>query len=345
MGFIKDLSHLVKHAKSLVHKVFNPFPHKHGSRHISKQQLLRYFSEVTVSAYMSQSVQDYQVVSAVQEMKLNCRPLNGTNGQDFFEENDACRACYDSIIGNVSATLQMEQNQWKNNASAEIRLPFDRQMQDMINDMEGCGSSCKACVFQNNSQDAVVNVETQSTMNESELLNWQNAVDGTISQTLYSRKGVLSAIGKVLGTSSLDETVATIVNGVKSSISLNTARLITDQVNTRQTIQFQGGGSTLFEGASQEVVVNQAVDALLKSGFSEQLFTSQQWDELSKVYVKDTTLDSVGNALTNVVTGFSNLLTSTIGGVMIALLAVLGILTIVVIGLAIARARKTKRKT
>lgn len=324
----------------------NPFGgHTSNGRKVDRKEVIKFLSQITTSSLLNQSTTCTSIVQAEQDMLIDCLPLAGQPASQFYEDNEACQSCVNDAIANVSAEWAQEREQWRQGRGVRVRMPYDEQIQALINDWEGCRVNCKACNFLQNSQSSVLKVSTDCKLSSEEQANWQNQIRARVTNELYSRNDILSALTKSVGESSRDLTAVNFSQQVAMNATQNIQNVILSNVNVNQSMNFlsTGGGGSLFVGASQSQFLTQGTQALINADFGGNLLSETQWKEFANIWMDNTTLDEVGNALEQVVTSFTGIINTVIGGVMFGLLVILVIVILVVVALAIIRARKLRK--
>lgn len=259
-------------------------------------------------------------------MDFRCLPFQNST---FYEDNDTCVNYFSSILSNVEGHLKIEEANWP---PINLKLSFNDQMEAVIEDMLASRVYCKACDFQDASQYAVINLKENCKFSNDVRLKWQNAAQGQMLQTLYSRSDVLSSLAKAVNNSNKDQTAIDMTTKVRESLDESIASIIINSVKNKQTIQVSGSasGAAYFSGITQDVVITSSVKALQDAQFATSILEEHQWAAWANIYESDTTLSSVGKALSDTITGFTGVLKTTVGAIMFAVLVVL---LFVIIGL------------
>lgn len=314
----------------------------------NKKQFLKFVSQKTAEAFVKQDNDCVVTVGAQEDISVLCAgERRGTinNGNGWFAEGPVCRRCYENVLNIAKDSWQRERDQWAVGHDVKVRENSDQALGNFADALEGCASACKACDIRDVSQFTNIRAKQSCTISTQEMINWQDNVSGSLAQTLYSRSDTLSALTKAIGATNEDEAVVSIQRTVRNKIDQTIVNDMLTAINADQEIEFKGasvdsegnGTGGKFVGISQKTVIESGAQALVENNRFSDILSDDQWKVFEQSYNSDTTLDNLGQAVVDTALGFTDIITSTVGAIMIGVVAILGAVVLVIIMLLIYR--------
>ena len=312
-------------------------PFKSTSTKPSKRNVLYYANQVTAEAFLEVAETCASAVESSQLVSLECDPNQAFGRQEDTEE---CIECLRNAEQYADSQFILQRETWKKTGDYFVAANIDSQFESFIATIDYCNTACKTCNFENTSQMAYIEFDQECKFSDEMVTQFQTSVSGKFKSSLYSRQDIAGALVSSVSGSNANETIANVTDLAASQITAAFADNMVQGLNLSQTINLKSGGTTVFSGIQQDVVLNQLANIVGENNSYANVLTETQWDAWANSWQSDTTLDSVGNVLNDTVNSFSDLINSTIGGVMFGLMILLGC---VVIGLIIFIAVKESR--
>jgi hypothetical protein len=304
------------------------------SRYLKQKPTLNYLSRLVAKTFLDINILCVTQLESTQYMKLLCNPTVPA------EYTSSCTACLELIAINAQLYNNIQTEQWNKGAPLVVSKPINTQFDEYIEQILSCQQSCKSCVFSNNSQYASIKVAqtcVDGNKFEQEIID---SVNATVSNDLYQKNDVLNALSKTLGVPTQNEVVSTYTSFIDKDIRQMFTQGIFSKLNIDQTININSTGSFLFTGVTQSYAIDQIAQALLNANFGSTLTSSVNFDEVSKQYVDNSTLNNIGDLYVQYVNSFASIINTVVGGLMFAILALLGTLTLILVGLFIYKGLK-----
>lgn len=261
---------------------------------------------------------------SIQSISVQCTPPS--QPPIPFENSLTCRNCMASILSSQLANYNLQRTSWKY-GSVKVNLPIDTDYGNVIQQFISCGTTCKACVFQNLSQSTIIKnvIDCQSTNTITNSIDQK--LSNSITQKLTNNTDFLAPLASMLGASSSQQIVANLTSRISTKITSEVIAGVLNTIQNNQVMILTNTGGT--SGQTQTSSYNSAVSYLQQTDIFSTIFTDEQYDLLQSLYNDQNTIDSLGNATLRTLNDITNFLKSSVGKVVIFMLIVVGVVFII----------------
>jgi hypothetical protein len=265
-----------------------------------------------------------QISESWQNIEISCTPVVPV-GQLVFEENKACGMCVTGVFQGMLDQHELERATWKRGTSAEVRvrLDIDAEYGLMLSRLGNCGlAACKACTFANITQSNILTADSRcyDTLRNSD--TFKSNLTSQVKQQLVNNQDVLAGVAKAFANSNVTSVTETIVNRISSVVNQS----FLDDLASRMQSKFSG--SSITQANAFQVAVNYVDEKQVAT----QAFSSAVFTTIEDVANQQNTLNDVGTLVFEATVGFTAAINNVVGQVMIATLALLGVIVLFIIG-------------
>lgn len=312
---------------------------------ISQSTIVDQVNNMTAEVFTSVAMMCNTQALSFQTAIIHCKA--DTDGVTVYEAQSKCDDCMKGIVAFQKEYYDTQRRSW-NTQPARVNKPIDSDFQNVIQAFVTCTSSgtCKACPISNVSQTNVI----KSTIGCTAFTQIKNVLSQklmvAVSQQLTNNQDMLSPLARLLGASDYNEVVQSCSNRISASISDNVVSDIQQQLESNQTLVINGNDSGMtVTGQTQSSALSVVQNYLSKTNALSNIFSQDEWKNLEELINDQTTVNSVGNAITKSVSYISKTLTSIVGKVVLFVLCLIGILAVGIVIYAITLAvRKSLKK-
>lgn len=266
--------------------------------------------------------------SSEQKIDVQCTPPVDTSVKPVqpYENREACKTCMNNILASQLRAYDLQRSSWQFGA-VKVNLPIDTDYATVIQQFIACGTTqCKACVFQNLSQSTII----QSVVDCEAANTITNVIDqkltASITQQLTNNQDFIPGLFQMLGASSSQQIVSNLTNRISTKITQDVIAGVLNTIQNNQTLLLVNAN---VSGQTQASSYTCAVTYLQKTDLFSSIFTDAQWQQLQDLYNEQNTTDELGNAAVKGLSSITRFLSSAIGKVVIAMLAVVAVVFVI----------------
>jgi hypothetical protein len=302
----------------------------------SRSNAVRIQSEMVAEVFTNVATNCQGIQQSSQIIALDCRPRE-IDGRSY-ESNPACLRCMDNVLKEREAYYQRVRAVWANSDEPDIALSINDDYAGTVDAMRACTThSCKACVFENISQNVVMTGLT----NCQSLTNIKNQLTQELStkvtQTLTNQSDLLGPLVRLFGIgSSSQDMVQNITNRIAVQL---TSSVISDVVNAMNSNQFIeiNTGSGVFNGQTQDGVYSNTVNYFIENNILNNTFTEVELEIMAEVENRENTIGALGELIPATVETLTRAANSILGAVMYFVIALTGLVALGIICVIVYR--------
>jgi hypothetical protein len=278
-----------------------------------------------------------------QNVSVYCNPAFKTKGE-VYESNSACELCIQQVLLDNQEHNRQEKDLWKH-GKARVRQDNDTMYKLMIAKMEACGvNTCKACDLSNITQSGILSVTEICLDFLKDGVTFKSNLSNAIEDQLTNNQDVLSAAAQVFakkGVRQISEQVSTsIIDRMTSDFKV----ALGQSVQNIQTIELVSNTSHKIKQVTEKSLITSISRMLSRTDIDLALNIKEQLKEMETIINDQNTLDSIGGAIFKSSVTIASVVDSTVGKVMLSLLAVLGVTLIIIISAIVYKISKDYRK-
>ncbi len=312
----------------------------------SKQAIVQATNTIIATAIVQSINQCSSSDISVQAITIKCLPT----GSEVYENNSSCKNCFTEVFNGVLAQHQLERKLWSEGKEARVRLPIDQEYVLTMGRLGSCGIiSCKACPLVNVSQANILRNDQASggetciqKMKDKNL--FLSNLGTLIKQQLVNNQDVLAGVAQAFADKDVTSLSEKITNQISSNVSENFLNSVVQEMETSQIIQLNTGSSTTFRNLSQYSCFNVALESVTESEIAQKSISDAVFSEIATVINKQNTLNDVGEVVFEATVGFTEAISNVVGKVMLAVLALLGSVTLAIVGYGIYKTVSTSAR-
>lgn len=277
-------------------------------------------------------------------IQITCDPKIEGVSFSVFEGNPSCTACMNGVFTGIFDHHEREQALWAK-SDVRVRLPIDKEYQDMVARLELCGlSACKACVLSNSTQSSFIKSSNNCSTSGDFQTTVSDNIQSNISTQLLNNQDVLAGVASALGNSDLNTISSTLRDQVVEQMKSDFYTGLSNQLNASQSIIVNSE-----IGISVNNVVQSSMFAIVNSWVTSQdvaskAFTKEFVDAVSSVAENQNTLGNVGELLVQSSSIMAKTLDSIVGKILIAVLILLLVIVVAIVSFALYRIIKNTSK-
>jgi hypothetical protein len=307
----------------------------------SKQAIVNATNEIVATAIVL-SVNSCTAEAQVdQQISITCRPTGLEANTQVYEENSACRQCYESVFNGMMAQHVLERKVWADGGTVMVRTPINEEYELMISRMQLCGvNTCKACALSNVTQANIIqsNTSCQNTMSNKD--TFSTNLSSLVNEQLLNNQDVLSGVASAFGAKGVSDLTEQIVNQISTTVTQNFLTNTVNKMASSQVIILDSGTSTQFNNMTQYSSYNVALSEVTTNNIVTNAISDSVFATVAEIANQQNTLNDVGEVLFQSSVDFVTAINNVVGQVMIAVLVVLGCVVAFIIGYAIYKVVK-----
>jgi hypothetical protein len=309
----------------------------------TKEAVVNVGNSLVAEAYITATFKCQIQVKANQSMVFECDPQLKlkTGTLDFYEENPGCIKCLDDIL----VVNESDERVWKTGWSAGRTATGANEttsFEQATAAFQNCAKTiCKACLWENNLQLSAIQFDSKCKFDISVIQNMAQNVEANISQSLVDNQDVLSSLAQAMGAKTNISLVANLSSKVMSRFSVNILAEISDKINANQQMNFE---NTDAKGVRQDSSNKLVSDFISENKFVNNVLSDNQWKVYQQIKNDQNTIGDLGDSLSKTTLTLGEVLNSVVGQVLVITIILVGIIIIVVSGLAIYKAIKATKK-
>ena len=302
----------------------------------AKAVLLTNINNIVASTFTQITQTCAAEVSSEQIINVSCNPtlsgdVNNPNSQPY-ENHDACKLCIENVKLNALAAYEQQRAAWENGERAIVRKPIDQDFQSVLSEMTLCGTRCKACVFQDLSQQTVITGVTECRALNTIENQITQLLSANVDQTLSNNQDFLSPLTQLFGAKSRQDVVFTITNRIKPLISIEVKDAIINQISNSQVITLTSSTNATVTGTTQQSAFNAITTFLSATKIFNNVFSEEELESFQTLVNTQNTVDSLGNAVVAGTTAFARMIKGVLGKIVVAVFAVVGVVFLSIVG-------------
>jgi hypothetical protein len=281
----------------------------------SKEGMLRLINEVVVHSYLSVNVECFQSLKNEQAIKIKCDPT------EWLEEDSTCG---DNLkhgreyIGEYHKSL--EQQEVYNTVEQEEEL-----MRSYFQD-----SSCKSCEFRDISQFNVIKKKQNCVISSENVNNWKTKTKEILSAAIYQRRDLLAGFISAFSAGGKTDAVTEFLNRLEKVNFLSVKETVESTDTSKQNLEFIGSG-TSGKGITQKQYIKAVSTSVKSAKWFDSIMTEEEWKTFTEVSKNNTSFDEAGKIVNDTLTSIGDLISTTVGTIAIACVALLFLLICVFI--------------
>lgn len=292
-------------------------------------------NEIIATAIIQSLTLCTQLSETSQNIEITCKP-NLPEGT-VYEQNLACGNCVENVFQGMLDQHAMERKQWVGETPSQVgvRLDINTEYILMMGRVGTCGMvACKACTMANVSQSNILtqNSACYDTMTDTE--SFKSNLQSLLNQQLVNNQDVLAGVAKALGKDNVSDISETITNTISSKVTSTFLNQFVQSLKSSQTIILNADGVTSFSNIAQINTFQAAVSFVTNSNIVSETISSEVFDTISQIANQQNTLNEVGTLTFQATVGFTQMIYSVVGQVMLATLVLLAVVVLVIIGYA-----------
>jgi hypothetical protein len=294
----------------------------------AKAVLLTSINNIVASTFTQITQTCAAEISSEQIINVSCNPtlsgdVNDPNSEPY-ENHDACKLCIGNVKLNALAAYEQQRAVWDNGGVPAVRKPIDQDFQNVLSEMTLCGTRCKACVFQDLSQQTVITGVTECRALNTIENQITQLLSANVDQTLTNNQDFLSPLTQLFGAKSRQDVVFTITNRIKPLISIEVKDAIINQISNSQIITLTSSTNATVRGTTQQSAFNSITTYLAATKIFNQVFSEAELESFQTLVNTQNTVDSLGNAVVAGTTAFARMIKGVLGKIIIAVFVVVG---------------------
>jgi hypothetical protein len=275
-----------------------------------------------------------------QNIILGCNPMLNNKR---YEDNSTCLACLNDITQAWQTQLYQETRMWNAGNLPSVRINFDTEFRDIMQQQEACKVVCKACSFSNNSQKSTINVQASCTFDETVVIKVQAQITASLMGQLNTYTDVLSAFAQTIGAKQSQELEAVLSNIVRTTFNGDILNQMISVIENNQTLIYKNFQTASdVSGNSQESGITAMVTYLADNGIANNMLSTAQWDLMFQIYTDNTTIDDIGTTVFKSIDAIVSVVDTVLGYILLGTIVFLGAVLVAIIILYIVRKMKTK---
>jgi hypothetical protein len=295
-------------------------------------------NDICTSVFSSISLNCTAELDSFQDIELECVPQL-ENPNIAYEDSPACQILINNILEDQQNKYAAEVASWAHQAPA-VRSKINQDFQDVVTAMIDATIKCKACVYQDLSEQNIIS----DSLNCQALNSIQNQIDQQLSmniqQSLTNNTDFLAPLAQMLGSSSTQAIVSNIASRMSTKLTDTVIANINNSISTIKTINFKKSGSVIAKGVHQKSVTKAVTNYLQKIQLFNTVFSEEEWTILQSLANSQNTIGEIGNAIVNSATDMSKMLTNIVGKVVFFAVIVLIVVAIAVFSLVVYKSVK-----
>ena len=290
--------------------------------------LLQSIQQAVVDASLKGTTTCQSTISGDQDISITCRNDTLT---DHYESNPTCVNCIKNQTEVMKSQFALQIAEWNayEPSSIKVNQDIDSSYTQFMNGLETCVDVCKMCKLENASQQSILQIDATCQVDTEQYTSVSNELVGNLSGSSYVSNGDIDRIiQSISGGQDRDTMRTTLISLVQQSLSVDIVNGMLGYISSRQSMTIQSSGAISINGLNQSTIIGLGTEFLASSKFTTDFTNTSEWKAISNYYQKNSTLDSLGQVVINLV----STLGSTIGSVVEISIYVLGAL-IVVLGI------------
>lgn len=289
-------------------------------------------NEIIATAIINSLTYCTELAETWQDINITCLP-DLPEGQ-VYEGNKACGQCIESVFTGMLAQHAMERKMWQNSNpdAVRVRLDINSEYTLLLGRTGTCGMvACKACTLANVSQNNILTANSSCYDTMTDATQFESNLGSLVQQQLLNNQDVLAGVAKVFGNSDVSSLTQTIVNKIASQVTTNFLQNFVESLKTTQIINITSNGGFSGNGIAQINTFQLAVQFVSTKNVAEQALGSSVFEVIQQVADEQNTLNDVGTLVFQSTVGFSAAINNVVGQVMIATLALLGVVVVAIL--------------
>lgn len=276
-----------------------------------------------------------QVADTWQSINITCNPVMPAG--EVYEGNKACGTCVEDVFLGMLNQHQLERKQWDRETPTDIgvRLDINSEYTLLMGRVGTCGLvSCKACTLANVSQNNILTVDSSCYSTLTNTTFFQANLSSLVQQQLLNNQDVLAGVAKAFGNNDVSTLTEDITNRISSQVNENFLQEFVNQLKSTQIININSTGSFSGNGIAQINIFQLATQYVQDQSVITNSLPSEMFTMIEQVANEQNTLNDVGTLTFEATVGFTAALSNVVGQVMIATLALLGVVVVAIVAYA-----------
>ncbi len=291
-------------------------------------------------------------INSEQIINVTCNPtISGdVNDPDTqpYENSIACKSCIETVKLNAIAAYDQQRAAWDGGGPIQVRKPIDQDFQQVLSEMTLCGTRCKACVFQDLSQQSVITGVTECRSLNTIDNQLTQKLSENVEQVLNNNQDFLSPLATLFGARSKQEVVFKITNRIKPLITSKVKQAIINQISNSQVLNLTTTTNLAVTGTTQQSAFNSITTFLGETKIFNRVFSEAELDSFQQLINSQNTVDDLGNVVVAGTTAFARMITGVLGKVVIAVFVVVSVVFMAMVAFVVynkIKARSQKKAT
>jgi len=267
----------------------------------------------------------------------------GQNDIKVYEENPACRSCFESVFNGMKTQHDLERKMWGGELSTKtknhqknikVRLKIDEEYALLLKRIELCGiTTCKACALTNITQANIIDQKSKCYNDLTNTTIFKTNLSQLINEQLLNNNDVLSGVAKAFSSNSgtVSELTTTVTNLISSQVNVNFLNSVAEEISKSQIIQVNSATSTTFNNMSQFSIFNVTLEQVEKNNIVEKAISNDIFQIIAQIANENNTLNDIGETVFKSTITLATAIDNSIGKVMLATLISLGIIVTLII--------------
>lgn len=283
-----------------------------------------------VAQSISQTVSDcFQNQVAEQSIRIRCNPiLPGTDA--VYEENAACGSCIDSILQAQLYQMDLQRRLWSSSVPT-VRMPINNFYGGILNSMGTCSSYCKACSLSNVTQSNIVQANASCISVAMNSTNISSNLSSAVQQMLLSNQDVMAATCKTIGIQDVSQVATYITSNIMVVVNSDFISRLQQELQQSQVIELYSQTSVSLNNISQSSASTVTQQFVTSAEVATNALSSATISAISAQVQQQNTLNELGDAIVDSTTSFLSAMDNAVGQIMLACIALLGVVVIAII--------------
>lgn len=289
-------------------------------------------NQIVAAAIINSLTYCTQMSETWQDLNITCVP-DLPEGQ-VYEGNKACGQCIEGVFEGMLAQHAMERKMWQNTNpdSVRVRLDINSEYTLMMGRTGTCGLvACKACTLANVTQNNILQANSSCYDTLTDTTQFQSNLSSLVQQQLLNNQDVLAGVAKAFGNSDVTSLTEDIVNKISTQVTTNFLQNFVESLKSTQIIRIAANGGFSGNGIAQINTFQLAVQYVSDRNVVENAISGSVFEVIQQVADEQNTLNDVGTLVFQSTIGFTAAINNVVGQVMIATLALLGVVVVAIL--------------